>query len=503
MKKFRHFIPFLLAAVLALAIPLAACDSCKKEEKKTLQSIEVVEAEAGFELGEEFSSDGLVVKATYTKDSSEEAVEEILDDDDYQVDSSAYNKDALGFYNILVSYTYRGETKETSYEVEVVGYKQDGIDVALAEGVDDTYYLSKANPTVEIDISKIVVRNVNKNGSLGTTITDYTAKLFKGQEEIIVTNGKATVSSGAYAIWVEKESERNPGFIRSGFAVIYVNDDIDNVVVKEGVGTYTQPVGVDLISDTWVFTVSYVSGASKDIKVADCSISINTLVEGSKTANATYNDYNAKGEKISKSFEVPYTIISFNGTKVENKFNYAAITGVSEDNFVLNQSHFTGDNSFLKVGSGTVTYRTSPQLIQIENEGLQITIQGTGLITVGVSSTNGTNTSRFGLKGEDGKYLPASYTANANIELDDTEDDDGNVAENVYLVTGSSALVFKYTISKPGTYTLVSTRDAAYNRGSRIHSISVEDYVPATGAALSSVDYSNQTYITYKKVEKV
>lgn len=507
MKRIKYFIPVLLALVMVLAIPLAACK--KKEGPKTLQSIEVVEAVKAFTVGEEFTSAGLVVKANFTVNSTGETKEEMVSGANCEIDSKAYNKDEVGKYPIVVSYTSGTVTKETTYEVEVAPH-QDGINVSLADGVEDTYYLSADMKSVEIDTSKIVVNGINKDGSLGEEISGYTVKLFKGKEEISLTGGKATVSSGAYTIWAEKESVKYPGFMMSGFAVIYVNDDIESVVKKTGV--FEQPEGVDLISGSWVFTVNYVSGASKDISKDDCSMTIDTMKKGEQVAKATYTERNAKGEVISKNFDVPYSITQFTGTRHDFAYNYDAIdySGWSKDT-ILTNADLKDANSFLKVGDGEALYRnktawgTGADTIEIKNKGLLITIEGTGSIAIGVGSTGGSNTSRFGLMDEDGNYLPASYDrSKTNIALDDSEDEDGNLYENVYLVTGASsskdACVFTYVIAKPGTYALVSEPNAAYNRGCRIWSISVIDYVPdEVGAAVNSVASDNQTYIVYKK----
>lgn len=500
MKKFRHFIPFILASAIALAIPLAACDSCGKKEEKTLQSIEVVEAETGFLLGEKFSSDGLVVKATYTKDSSGDVVDEILGDNDYQLDSTAYNENVLGVYPIIVSYSYRNVDKEVTYEVEVVGYKQDGIDVALAEGVEDTYTLSKAQPKIEIDTSKIVVRNINKNGTLGTTITEYTAKLYKGKEEITLTNGKASVGGGAYTIWVEKESDRYPGFMRSGFAVIYVNDSIESFEFKSG--DKSQQKGADIISDTWIFEAEYASGETKEIPSSQCEFEIDTMAVGTdKDLAVTYTDYTAKGTAITKTLNIKYTISpKYGETTYTYDYNAIDYSNMEGDQTPLKQSDFKGVNTFLKVGSGTLVYRnkeewsTGANVIEIKGEGLKVTFDGTGTISIGFCSTGSSNASTLGLKGKDG-YVAASLR-NINVT-------ENSKIPNTYDVKGTDAYVVTFEITEPGEYSIVGETAGGNSRNTRIHSIVMVDNVPEpAGATLSNVDYSNQTYIV-KKVEKV
>ena len=226
MRKFKHIIPILLALVVALVIPLAACGSCKKKKKEektdkaTLQSIslETGAAKTEYVFGEEeFTAAGLVVKASISHTVPEETEVVTLAIGDYTVDSSAFNKDVEGTYPIKVSYTYERVTKSAEYNVEVIRVK-DGLEVTLADGVSDTY----TGSTAEIDVSKIVVRKVNPDGTVGDVVTDYEVSLWKGDVKVTLTDGKATVGTGVYQIWAERESETYSNYTVSAFVSIYV-----------------------------------------------------------------------------------------------------------------------------------------------------------------------------------------------------------------------------------------------------------------------------------------
>lgn len=515
MKNFKRIIPYLVAVVVSLAIMLAAgcsCSSCKKDDPRVLQSISINTdaVKKDYVFDQEFTSEGLVVTATYLKkENSKKTVEVVLEADEYTVNSKAFKKNAEGTYTIIVSYTHKEVTLEQSYDVTVTTYMA-GLEVTLVEGVlssndeekIDTFTLTAEKKNVEIDTSKITVKEVNKDGTVGNAITDYKVSLYKGQEAVTLTNGKATVGGGAYAILVEKDSDVFDNYPLVAFAMVYINDNIVSIELRSGVTT--QHEGVDSISGTWSFTVTYTSGATKVISSKDCVFSINTMSIGSRVASVTYTEFNVSGDELTKSFDVPYTITEFDGTRNNYNYSYSKITGVSTDKTVLNQSHFVDSNSFLKVNSeAEVTYRTSPALIEVKGAGLFVTFEGTGTITIGFSSTGGSNQSRVGLKGPDGKYIPATYnTTNANITPDDSLDDDGYVYENVYLVKGTGSCQFTFIITEPGTYAIASEPNAAYNRGCRLHSISMIDYVPNSAAA-ASLSADNQTYITYKKVERV
>ena len=504
MKKFKCIIPFLLALIMAFAIPLAACDSCNDngpndpvdQETKTLLSISVNAdgAKTEFVVGDEFSAAGLVVKATLQNSASEENEEVTLSSGDYRVDSSAYNKEKVGTYSIKVSYTYESVTKDASYDVNVVP-KLDGIEVALADGVKDTYDLSKEQPTAEIDTTKIVVKDYN-----GETLSSgYSVKLYRGQDEVALTDGKATVGGGAYAIWVEKESTRYPGYMLSSFVVIFVNDDIVDFRFKSG--DKTQQKGADIISDTWVFEAEYTSGTVKEIPSKQCSFELDTMtVVTDKNLTVTYTDHNAKGMAVVKTVQIQYSISAKYGKTVYT-YDYEAIdfSEMEGDQTPLKQSDFKGVNSFLKVGSGTLVYRNKSEwgagenVIEIKNEGLKVSFDGTGTISIGFTSSSASNKSLVGLKDSSGNYVAATGELPATTK---------EYSTNLYEVTGSAPNVLTFTITKPGTYSIFADASVSgYNRNARIYSIVMEDNVPEPSAtSLAAVDADNQTYIIDKKV---
>ena len=507
MRKFRRIIPFLLALIMVLAVPLAACDSCggKKEEEKTLQSISLntddVKTEYAFD--QEFTAAGLVVKATYINDKTNQPVEVTLAEGDYVVNSKGYKKNAEGTYTIVVSHTHRDVTKEANYNVTVTLY-QDGLEVTLVEGVlpgdadkIDTYSLSATKTTVEIDTSKIVVKKVNDDGTVGAAITDYNTSLYRGQEKIELTNGKASVGRGVYAIVVEKDSEIFDNYPLVSFALIYVNDDMVDFVLKSGVGTFEQAMGADVISGTWVFEATYVSGAKADITADKCEFELDTMEVGeNNVVVVSYTDYNATGAAVTKAANVTYTITRKYGKTVYT-YDMNAIVGISDitvDNTPLTQSMFKGANSFLKVGNDSVIYRTGSKVIELlKTKSIKVTFGGTGSITVGFSSTGGSNYARVCLQDANGNCIPATYS-DSTVKVDES-------ASNVYLVYGTTSRELTFNITQPGTYSIVCASNSSYNRNCRIHSVVLEDNVPEPAAAMLSAD--KQTYISYNKDEIV
>lgn len=496
MNKFKRFIPFILALIMALAIPMAGCDSCAGV-KKTLQSISIdtdgVKTE--FVAGEEFTSEGLVVKASYLEEGAETPEEVTLKSGDYQVDSSAYKKYEAGTYSIKVSYTYEGVTQEGSYDVNVMLAEFDGLEVTFAEGTPDTYTLTAEQKTAVIDITKIVVKEINADGTVGGAISEYTAKLFKGQQEVAVTDGKATVDGGAYTIWVEAASKLFPGFTRTSFCLVYVNDDIVNFELKSG--NFTQTVGADEMTATWVFEATYASGATKDIKADDCEYDIDTMnVAKDVPLEISYTDYNAKGEATTKSLNTTYTINMVYG-KTTYTYDYSKIdnSNMEGDNTPLKQSDLNGVNSFLKLGGGTAVYRNKTKwnagadVIEIKSKdnahGLKVTFYGIGKITIGFSSTGSKNWSSVGLADSANNYVAAEYdTSDTNIKVDDK-------TENLYLVFNTVVSELTFNITKPGTYSIVAAANTSYNRTARIHSVVMEDNVDDPANIVCDADFTD------------
>ncbi|MDE7440382.1 MAG: bacterial Ig-like domain-containing protein, partial [Clostridia bacterium] len=489
------------------AIPLAGCNSCGNkddgtdkgnegdgETAVTLQSISVDASKAKTEyfVGDEFTSEGIVVTATFSN--SEDPV--TLNTNEYTVDSSAFNKAQAGTYAIKVSSTYENVTKDASYNVTVNKLPDfDGLEVTLTEGTEDTFTLTAEKTTVEIDTTKIVVKEINEDGTVGDEITEYTTKLFNGQEEVELTDGKAMVGAGAYAIWAEKASDTIPGFTRKGFVLVYVNDAMTNFELKGG--TFTQGAGIDVISKTWTFTATYTSGATREISSDVCDFAINTsTIAANASTVVSYTDYNAKGEDVTMSVNVTYSITMPYGQTLNYVYDYSAIdySEMPGDKTDLTQSDLKGVNSFLEIGTGTVQYRNKTEwgagedVIEIKKEALYVTFIGTGTITIGFSSNSGKNESSVGLmEVSSKKYIEATFNASSAKE--------DPAKSNTYIVSGSVSAELTFTITKPGRYVIVAAvNKEGYDRSARIHSIVMQDVVPDARSAknvnLSDIEYN-------------
>ena len=177
----------------------------------------------------------------------------------------------------------------------------------------DTFELAYPVTSVEIDTSKIEVREVDEKGvAFGDPIaaSDYTVKLYNGNTEVNLTDGKATVSDGGtYQVWVYKNSSRVENYTCKGFARVYVMNDLLSMQVKSSSVT-TQVAGrEDLITDTWSFTLTYNNWNKKELSASDVTITgFNPKKSGVGEATATYTEVNAKGEYVSISRSVSFEV---------------------------------------------------------------------------------------------------------------------------------------------------------------------------------------------------
>lgn len=166
-------------------------------------------------------------------------------------------------------------------------------------------------------------------------------------------------------------------------------------------------------------------------------------------------------------------------------YNYSLITGLTDKN-AIKQENFTGDNSFLKVKEGCLTYRhkdtdssTSPNCIEVKNDGLQVTFEGTGTISITFASTGTSNVSGLQLLDADGNIIKAKN--HSSLKVLSADDAQGNKA-GTYTAAGTSGVTAEYEITVSGTYTIYCSYyyvkgTEVTSRGSRITAIVMQDNV--------------------------
>lgn len=406
MKK--RTLPIVVLLLVACAMCFAACKLQTTVNKLKMSiSVDTQNAKTEYLIGEELSFDGLKVVAKFFTVDGVTTDEVTVPTGDCQFNTVSYNNRQAGSYKIKVSYTYDGETSESTYTVTVVEREYDGISVELAEGVEDTYHLTEP---VTIDTNAVTVKTTDAYGNLlDGEVEGYTTSLYKGKTEIALTDGKAEITeSGAYQIWVEKESETQMLYTLKAFVTIYVLDDVKTLEFNEDAEDtlLTQEKGDDVMTETWSFTVTYESGKTKNVSAKDVKFSqkVDTDTVGKDIETvATYTEYNAKSQKVTTTgATVKYTV-------TEHKEE-------GEKTVFVNASDLTaGDiTEETKIGDGVYLIATS---------GKKITVDASKKTYEGLSFTN-----RIKLNGS-GKITERSIKIVA----------EGPGTATVYAITGSSS----------------------------------------------------------------
>ena len=262
-----------------------------------------------FAYGAPFTSEGLVVTATYIDFSISTAytVTETLTSEQYVIDSSEYNPTKVGTHTIYVSYTRSGVTVTNSYDVTVlpneIGYG--GIVAELKEGTETKFRLTAENPSVTIDPTDVVAYKVNDDGTLTDALAqdEYTAELYLGSEKI--ENNVAT-KDGVYTLVVTLKSNTQ----HKDFVNYFIANAVKEIAFEDG--TLEQPrSNKDTISSTWSFKVTYENGVEKTITSAakGFSGSFDPLASGEKNVNITYTETDAFDQKHEVDTQITINIL--------------------------------------------------------------------------------------------------------------------------------------------------------------------------------------------------
>ncbi len=374
------------------------------------------------------------------------------------------------------------------YDLELTGIK-----VTKKKTDYDLTKLTRAIAVNDISVTGITADNTE----ITLKQSSYELEYYKGDVQL---DNLSAVDGGAYNIWATAEIGDE---VYESFVVVYVVEKVEGF---ERVGNFTteQGLGLDEMLDTWNFKVTYSSGRTKDVylkdneqvghykdknvEIGNYSTFEETGADGKK-ATVTYTELDCKGVPVTVSENVTYKITNNGSSNVNFKqYSYngikATLADSTKDNQVLSQSNFASgtvgddnyDNSFLTLLSGGIAqYRNSGsnQCLEIKGDTLSVTFEGVGMLVIGCRSTGGTNYSSIAIRGEDGEYVAADYSAaSTTIGKDDND--------NIYSVTTSSTLTFY--IDKPGTYTIctfVEVQTAGdfigTNRYTRIESLKMTD----------------------------
>lgn len=413
MKKLKK----LLLAITALSIafvmsfPFVACNpGSEPSVTSTLTGItlDTAGAQTKFEKGEEFSYEGLVVTASYSKSDNTTSTDTVaLNDPNLVIDHSTYKKDQIGSYEIDVTYTSGGVTKSNYYTVSVENYTGIGLKVSLASGVSEEILLTESASTASIDLTKIEVGVYTGKGTLIDTLTSdkYTTKLFKDDEELEETDN---LKAGVYQIWAYADAQPYTGssYQIKDWAFVAVVDNPQTLTFDSAAaGTVlkvekgSNDTKIAAMVNTWKFDVSYASGAKvENVKVDVGTINVSEITDAATvTVSYTENVVSvSKGDivtkPVTKTVDVTYKVTAPAGPQAETALWIPSATNLSADiavgaKFVDNEL-FSGTNSDTTLKLNRKVPQDSGQPpITITNSDLTLTDGSTVNFTYSVRSS--------------------------------------------------------------------------------------------------------------------
>ncbi|MCD7729652.1 MAG: bacterial Ig-like domain-containing protein [Clostridia bacterium] len=216
MKKLKGIVPVLLSCMFAFTFALAACSdddetptssgSDSTEYAAMLSGITVSGAKTSFTLGEAFSTEGLVVKASTKVNFINQAAVEVTD---YVVDSSEYDNTKEGTYTILVSYSLPDTYAEkyASYDVTVSSKLPEYCNISLEYSGSTSVDWVEGSVTLDITENNTltVTQYVGEKSETvtETVLTDYDLyySINGGEKTALTTTTITATEQGTYSIY--------------------------------------------------------------------------------------------------------------------------------------------------------------------------------------------------------------------------------------------------------------------------------------------------------------
>jgi uncharacterized repeat protein (TIGR02543 family) len=285
-------------------------------------AIDTNNVKVNYAINDTFTAEGLVVKATYNyiengKTLSKEVAVE-LTDTNLQIDSSAFNAQAKGSYNIYVGYTQNGVTRYASYSVMVTSQISGVHGIELEKTVTSYNVAVKGETPVAIALDDLHVYTVSADGNKGEEITEgITYSYYLNNTEVQVAD-LTNKNAYKYQIWVSVPyTSGNETYNMTDFVVVtIIGNEITKMSLKSGTQVQAQSY-TDSISSTWVFTANFSLTGEEEISLTTATkgtgenqyslADFSTTAIGGHTAVITY--YYAVGSDIYKySCDVAYYI---------------------------------------------------------------------------------------------------------------------------------------------------------------------------------------------------
>ena len=275
--------------------------------KLYLITIDTSNAKTRFYLGEDFSSEGLVVTAYYKEDNdSDDALEEKVIVDKYAINTEFVNMGKTGKYRVYVTYRDGIQTAENVYYIQVGNSFFPESGVKYLAGIESDVKQIEFKQGEEFKLPAV---SITAKYMIGTEVVEQKnvpAKALEIDSSSVDTSKKGTYLV-KYSLKTKVEIEgKEYEITESTFILVRVINDVKGISFISGTTTQAATVkGLDC-SD-WKFKLDLELGDNQEIMYNpnDFKISgVNTLVAG--VYNATIN-YFEDGKEVSTSVEVTIT----------------------------------------------------------------------------------------------------------------------------------------------------------------------------------------------------
>ncbi len=447
MKKILSFLALVLVSVMLIG--------CTKDKKVTLSSIAVTTdgAKVQYNVGEQFSKEGLVVTATYSNKTTKNVT-------NFEVDSSKFNASVAGEYEIIVSYKEGDITKTATYKVKVAEIVADHLEINTdnattvfvkgdafsSEGITVSIVFSNgetgsyAGTDFVVDDSKY---NAEVIGEYEITVTlEYEGKTLTGTYNVTVESNEVTITTVEQFLEMRtfvNADNVNPKIYRLGADL-----DLAGVTLDAPVGTFTghfdgqghtiknatyvqtaskegmlfKKVAGAVIENVKFFACTVVGGASETISMiaGECNevgVTFNNIEFSCCTVDNGAQNYAALlvGRNESKTVEIVFNEITVkNMTSVKSKQYVGGLIGD-----VIKGSSVTANNCDIDI---TLSASNQISVFSGRNRGASVTVTNSVVrLTVGAATTTSTNQCGVFADGNAASTITATNVAILKFEM--------------------------------------------------------------------------------------
>ena len=332
-------------------LPTINMEETKSDMKLAAITIDATNAKTRFYLGEEFSSEGLVVTAYYREDTdSEDAIEEQVIVDKYAINTEFVNMNKTGMYFVYVTYRDGIETAENVYYIHVGNSFFPESGVKYLAGIESDV---KSIEFKQGDEFKLPVVSITAKYMIGTEVVEQ--KNVPAKALTIDSSSVDTTKKGSYMVkyslkaTVEVEGKEYE-IVESTFILVRVINEVKGISFVSGNITQAATVkGLDC-SD-WKFSLDLEIGENEEISYNSNDfeiVDVNTLVAGEYVATVNYFE---DGKTVSTTVNV--TITEPVGEKIVQCFDFgeaAALT--SRTRFGEGFYFYGGPNTTVEIKKG-------------------------------------------------------------------------------------------------------------------------------------------------------